>query len=180
VIKPAETEKGFRMNNDFNTHDIDKLNRWRSDFNSLEDELFPVYAVFILIRSDSDTQKVFRVYRDVFDTLKAHFRNLVIFGQHGFSSVARELAATLGLVYANQSSLLIFGTHGEEFAYEVAMGDTEDSTPAWTVVLENIRNLVNGVGNFEDIGDINGVTKKPLHTPDVTKWLDHVLESVSN
>ena len=136
----------FRMDNDVNTHDMDKLNRWRSDFNSVGYGLFPVYAVFILIGSDSDTHNAFRVYRDVFDTLKADFRNLVIFGQHGPSSVARELTTTLGLVYADRSRLFVFGIHGQEFVYEVAMCDSENATPVWTFVLENIRNLASGVG----------------------------------
>jgi len=170
----------FRMNNDVNTHDIDKLNRWRSDFNSAEDGLFPVYAVFILMGPDPYTHNAFRVYRDVFDTLKADFRNLVIFGQHGPSSVGRELTTTLGLVHADRSRFFIFGIHGQEFVYEVAMCDPENATPAWTFVLENIRNLVSGVGNFEDIGDIQGVTRKQLQIRDVTTWLDHVLELVSN
>jgi hypothetical protein len=172
--------KEFRMKNDFNSHDADKLHRWRSDFDAQIDGQFPVYALFIVTGEDSDTESIFRLYRDVFETMHASFRNLVIFGQHGFSSVASELVATLGEKLGHKSYLFIFGIHGEGFVYEVSLYEPEDSVPAWTLVLENIQNLANGLGKLGDLGDIDGVVKKGLEISDISEWLDNVLQAVSN
>ena len=82
-------------------HDLDKLGRWCSELLNNPDGKFPVYAVFVVSESDRAAHDIFRKYRDSFEELNAGFENLVIFGQHGVSGIARRLAAEFGLSEAD-------------------------------------------------------------------------------
>ena len=82
------------------SHDLDKLTRWHDGLISESGETggkFPVCALFLASGDDRRAHDIFRVYRTAFEELGAGFHDLVIFGQHGVSSVSEALVPGLGL-----------------------------------------------------------------------------------
>ena len=78
-------------------HDRDKLERWRQGLEDDEPGAFPICAIFLVSESDQRAHDSFRKFRDSFESRKARFHHVVIFGQHGVSTTVRALLADLSL-----------------------------------------------------------------------------------
>ena len=68
------------------THDLDKLDRWRKGLEEAEAGAFPAIAIFLVSEAHRLSHYIFREYRTSFETRGAEFHHLVIFGQHGIST----------------------------------------------------------------------------------------------
>lgn len=82
---------------DPDSHDLDKLARWRQGLADAGMPDFPVYAVFLVGPEDTFAHDVFREFRSSFETRKAPYEHLVIFGQHGTSKTLDGLRGRLSL-----------------------------------------------------------------------------------
>ena len=68
------------------THDLDKLDRWRKGLEEAQTGAFPAIAIFLVSEAHRLSHYIFREYRTSFETRGAEFHHLVIFGQHGIST----------------------------------------------------------------------------------------------
>ena len=118
-------------------HDRDKLGRWQKDLVSSTPGKFPVYAVFLVSHEDRAAHNVFRAFRSSFEARGAGFEHLVIFGQHGVSSVLLRLLSQFGLTDEEVPTLALFSDLHAEAVHNVALSPgepantTDASTPQW-------------------------------------------------
>ena len=84
-------------NSDPDSHDLDKLTRWRQGLADTVTPEFPVYAVFLVGPEDTFAHDVFREFRTSFESRNAPYEHLVIFGQHGLSKTLHGLRGKLSL-----------------------------------------------------------------------------------
>ena len=89
------------------SHDADKLQRWRKDLSDSPSGGFPVYAAFLVSEKDKSAHNVFRRFRTSFEEQGAGFGNLVIFGQHGISSAVHLMLDQVGLSGAHASAAAV-------------------------------------------------------------------------
>ena len=84
-------------NSDPDSHDLDKLTRWRQGLADAGTPEFPVYAVFLVGPEDTFAHNVFREFRSSFESRNVPYEHLVIFGQHGLSKTLHGLRGRLSL-----------------------------------------------------------------------------------
>ena len=118
--------------NHADSHDLDKLARWREGFAEAEESGFPVYAVFLVTGEHRESHDIFRRYRTDFEALGAGFSNLVIFGQHGTSTTATSLLAELGLPAEKMPVLALSASTASDsmFTIELPKGELPKGTVA--------------------------------------------------
>lgn len=100
-------------------HDLDKLARWYRDLSLTPPNTpsprragaeFPVYAVFLVSEADRPAHGIFREFRTRFEAWSAGFEHLVIFGQHGLSSIVHGLLNGFGLPLEAVPVLVLFSS----------------------------------------------------------------------
>ena len=69
------------------THDLEKMERWQQGLKGELETRFPVYAIFLASGEDQLSHDIFRKFRKSFEEKDAGFHHLIIFGQHGISTV---------------------------------------------------------------------------------------------
>ena len=89
------------------THDLDKLDRWRKGLEEAEPGAFPAIAIFLVSEVHRLSHDIFREYRTSFETRGAEFHHLVIFGQHGISTTTTGFFRQAGLNLDCLPSLLL-------------------------------------------------------------------------
>ena len=131
-------------------HDLDKLNRWYRDLTAHPDdgtadgtENGPpdsptVYALFLVSESDKTAHDIFRAFRSSFESRKAGFAHLVIFGQHGVSDTVNRLLAELNLPPDSWPTLALFTGSAEAPATIIPLpvGNPPYGAPGPVAVLE--------------------------------------------
>ena len=79
------------------THDLDKLDRWRNSLEEAGAATFPAIAIFVVAAEHTLSHDIFREFRTSFETHGAEFHHLVIFGQHGVSTTVTGFLRQTGL-----------------------------------------------------------------------------------
>ncbi len=95
-------------------HDRDKLLRWHEDLKNAQIDAPPVFAIFLVSEVDKAAHGVFRAFRSSFEEHQLGFEHLVIFGQHGVSSTARQLQAKFELEPGGGPSVVLFSGDGDQ------------------------------------------------------------------
>ena len=129
------------------SHDLDKLRRWRQDLQDTSAEAPPVFAIFLVGGEDRAAHDVFRAFRTSFEERNLGFAHLVIFGQHGVSGTAVALKREFG-VEAEASPLLILFSGEETLPRIVSLPPGEGNVPhsgadaGWQEALEGTEGFV--------------------------------------
>ena len=119
-------------------HDLDKLNRWQKDLAVAAPDAPPVFAIFLVSESDKTAHDIFRAFRSSFESRKAGFAHLVIFGQHGVSDTVNRLLAELNLPPDSWPTLALFTGSAEAPATIIPLpvGNPPYGAPEPATVLE--------------------------------------------
>ena len=108
------------MESHADTHDLDKLRRWKKDLEAAPSHAPGVFAIFLVSGEDRAAHNVFRTFRTSFEERELSFAHLVIFGQHGVSTSVRALQQELGLDETPLPTLVLFGGDTEDGEYFTA------------------------------------------------------------
>ena len=153
------------------SHDRDKLDRWRQGLEQDEPGSFPVCAVFLVSEIDQNAHDFFRKFRDSFERKNAGFHHLVIFGQHGVSTTVRALLAELGLPAGHLPCLLMAsGAQGEEVAvFQLPSGNGPEVSPEASIqneaptpetLLAQVESVIDGgAGKLRLVDVPGGITR---------------------
>ena len=155
------------MSETSDSHDLDKLTRWRIGLESPSGAGFPVCGLFLASGDDNRAHDIFRIYRTAFEELGAGFHDLVIFGQHGISSTCAALITGLGLSNLQVPSLVLI-SGGESLvlhttslpAGKLLVGQSEEnrSETPWRSALETIRQAVEK-SVYLSLDDVEGLER---------------------
>ena len=158
------------------SHDLDKLTRWRQGLVGDGPSQFPVYAVFLVGPEDRAAHDVFRGFRSSFEERDAPYENLVIFGQHGLSKTSEGLCAGLGLSQGEVPLLALFASPSAPTVYTVALeGGNSSEAPngePWRGVLGHIEAASEAGEKILELEAIKEVTPRPIQ--------DGTLEAIMN
>ena len=149
------------------SHDRDKLERWRAGLEQDALGAFPICAVFLVSESDQNAHDSFRRFRDSFESRNAGFHHLVIFGQHGVSSAVRALLAELSLSSDHLPCLvMVAGAEGKEaLVFQLPSGNESNGlietpagneTPALETLLVQVESLIDGSEATFGLADLAG------------------------
>lgn len=133
------------------THDLEKLKRWRKDLEATPEDAPPVFAIFLVSGEDRAAHDVFRAFRASFEERNLGFAHLVIFGQHGVSETAKRLRTRFGLEEGVRPSLVLFSGQGNG-PQVVALpagaegGPHPDAGSGWRDALTSAVGVVDGAG----------------------------------
>ena len=97
------------MPHHYDTHDHDKLLRWRDALYAAPPAAdgFPAMVLFLVRPTDAAAHEIFRRYRTEFEQRGASFAQLVIFGMHGVSAAVRALLRPAGLSESDLPLMLL-------------------------------------------------------------------------
>ena len=157
------------------THDLDKLDRWRKGLEEAQTGAFPAIAIFLVSEVHRLSHDIFREYRTSFETRGAEFHHLVIFGQHGISTTVTgflrqacldlDCLPSLALVTgpeATQAHLVPLPT-GERpdpdssLDAEVGPGQKQETVAPWRVTLDRLETAVDTGSARVDYSGIAGL-----------------------
>ena len=151
------------------THDSDKLDRWRKGLEEAEAGAFPAIAIFLVSEAHRLSHDIFREYRASFETRGAEFHHLVIFGQHGISttvtgflhqaSLDLDCLPSLALVTgpeAMQAHLVPLPT-GERPDPDVGPDQEQQTVEPWRVTLDRLESAADTGSASVDYSGISGV-----------------------
>ena len=129
------------------SHDLDKLRRWRKDLDDTSAGAPPVFAVFLVDGEDRTAHNVFRAFRTSFEESNLGFAHLVIFGQHGVSDTAVKLRQKFGVEADASPQLVLFSGEGSRprlVSLPPGEGDVPDSGAyaGWRDALEGAMEVV--------------------------------------
>ena len=131
------------VNSAADSHDLDKLTRWRRGISEAGAPKFPVYAVFLVGPEDRAAHDVFREFRSSFEARNAPYENLVIFGQHGFSKTSQGFCAGFGLSQGQIPLLALISSPSSGTVYTLPLkkGSPTEANEAeeWRGVLRQIE-----------------------------------------
>ena len=148
------------------SHDLDKLTRWRTGLAEAERSRFPVYAVFLVGPEDLRAHDVFREFRSSFESRDAPYENLVIFGQHGLSKTLHGLSAGLGLSEGELPLLTLISSPSAGTVYTLALerGTPVEATEGdpWRGVLRLIEAASDEGEKTLDLESIKEVTPRSI------------------
>ena len=175
------------------SHDLDKLSRWRQGLADSTTGVFPTYAVFLVTPEDLHAHDVFREFRSSFGKLGAQFEHLVIFGQHGISSTVLGLLDQLGHSLESLPMLALFSGPPTSTFHSLSLrkGPNSDSSrqdptelgtgcdALWRALLDRLEGAAAGKAVSLDFESLSGVTKYPLGNGSMEKLLGEVWERVS-
>ena len=156
------------------THDLDKLDRWRKGLEEAEARAFPVIAIFLVSEAHRVSHGIFREYRTSFETRGAEFHHLVIFGQHGISTTVtgflRQAALDLDCLpslllatgpEATQAHLVSL-TAGEGPDTDSGADQKQQAPDPWRVTLERLESAADTGSAGVDYSGIPGLRKVEL------------------
>ena len=131
------------------SHDRDKLDRWRQGLAQDKPGSFPVCAIFLVSENDQNAHDSFRKFRDSFESRNAGFHHLVIFGQHGVSSTVRALLAELCLPPDHLPCLVMAPMAGGEevTVFQLPQLDPNESGIIGPL-LGQVQSAIDGDGNL--------------------------------
>ena len=151
------------------THDLDKLDRWRKGLEEAEAGAFPAIAIFLVSEAHRLSHYIFREYRTSFETRGAEFHHLVIFGQHGISTTVTgflrqacldlDCLPSLALVTgpeAMQAHLVPLPT-GERPDPDVGPDQEQQTVEPWRVTLDRLESAADTGSASVDYSGISGV-----------------------
>ena len=146
------------------SHDLDKLTRWRQGLVEAGPSQFPVYAIFLVGPEDRGAHDIFRDFRSSFEDRNAPYENLVIFGQHGLSKTLQELSAGLGLSQDDIPLLALVSSvsTGTVYTLPLAGGSPSEATEEkpWRGVLRDIEAASYAGKKTLDLESIKDVTPR--------------------
>lgn len=130
-------------NSDADTHDLDKLVRWRRGLAEAGTSGFPVIAVFLVGLEDRRAHDVFREFRTTFEARNTPYENLIIFGQHGVSKTLLGMTAGFGLPKGDSPLLALVSSPTAGTVYTIPLesgtvGEAGEAEP-WRDVLRHIE-----------------------------------------
>ncbi len=156
-------------------HDRDKLERWRLGLEQDETGAFPVCAIFLVSENDQRAHDSFREFRDSFESRKAGFHHVVIFGQHGVSTTVRALLADLSLPPEHLPCLVLAaGAEAKEaMVFKLPAGNEPEpsnsgETPTPEALLGQVESLIDrdkerdGRAPLGDLRDLDGGVTRDL------------------
>ena len=151
------------------THDLDKLDRWRKGLEEAQTGAFPAIAIFLVSEVHRLSHDIFREYRTSFETRGAEFHHLVIFGQHGISTTVTgflrqacldlDCLPSLALVTgpeATQAHLVPLPT-GEGPDTEPGPDLKQQTPDPWRVTLDRLESAADTGSARVDYSGIPGV-----------------------
>ena len=166
------------------SHDADKLRRWRIDLSDSPSQAFPVYAMFLVSERDKAAHDVFRRFRSSFEERGAGFGNLVIFGQHGVSGAVHVMLQQLGLTPDALPVLVLW--QGSEFPRVCWVplpvgeaGQDSRSLPDPSGLLGRVERLASGDEDSLRTSDTPGITTASVVDQDVLVWVSGLSDAVS-
>lgn len=166
------------MDSRADTHDRDKLERWRREISAALDSVaspssgsgFPVYAVFLVSEEDRAAHDIFRRFRTSFESRGAGFQHLVIFGQHGVSSTVRGLLDKLGLPVAATPCLALFAGPAAVLACTLhlpagggCIGCHGGNDATWRQVLAQVEAAADQGMGFPGLASLPGTTARRIN-----------------
>lgn len=174
------------MTNNADQHDLDKLDRWQKALTEPRTNSFPVYGVFLVSEADQTAHDIFRAFRNSFEQRDAGFGNLVIFGQHGVSSMVQALLSKFTLTQDSIPLLALLTSSDDSPVYILPLppGGASDNT---TGKLSDIPlGLLSRVEKFADQADKafddSGMTELrriPLPAPDLKTLVSHLAGQIN-
>lgn len=148
------------------SHDLDKLARWRKGLTEAGPQQFPVYAVFLVSPEDRGAHDVFREFRSSFEEGNAPFENLVIFGQHGVSSTVKGLLRRLDQPLEALPFLVLFSSLASESFNIVSLSEENPSKARegepWRSVLKQIKAAMDAGEQTMELASIQGLTSHSI------------------
>ena len=166
------------------SHDADKLRRWRTDLSGSPSPAFPVYAMFLVSERDKAAHDVFRRFRSSFEEKGAGFGNLVIFGQHGVSGTVHVMLQQLGL--ASDAIPLLVLWQGSEFPQVCHLpltageaGQDSRDLPDPSQLLERIEKLASGLEDRLQTSNVHGITTASVAARDLLPWVSTLADTVA-
>ena len=151
------------------THDLDKLDRWRKGLEEAEAGAFPAIAIFLVSEAHRLSHDIFREYRTSFETRGAEFHHLVIFGQHGISTTVTgflrqacldlDCLPSLALVTgpeAMQAHLVPLPT-GEGPDTDPSPAQEQETVAPWRVTLDRLESAADTGSAEVDYSGISGL-----------------------
>ena len=176
------------------SHDLDKLSRWRQDLADGTTGVFPTYAVFLVTPEDHHAHDVFREFRSSFGKLGAQFEHLVIFGQHGVSSTVLGLLDQLEHSLESLPMLALFSGPPTSTFHSLSLRKGPNLEPSredaaelgpgcdalWRALLDRLEDAAAGKAVSLDFESLPGVTKSPLGNGPMEKLIGEVWKRVSS
>lgn len=174
------------MTNRADQHDLDKLDRWQKALTEPRTNNFPVYAVFLVSEADQAAHDIFRAFRKSFEQRDAGFGNLVIFGQHGVSSVLHALLSKLTLTQDSIPLLALLTSPDDSPVYILPLPPGDASDPNTGKLSDTPLELLSRVEKFSDQADkafddsgLTGLRWVPLPAPDLMTLVSHLAGQIN-
>ena len=165
------------------SHDLDKLTRWREGLVAAELSHFPVFAVFLVGPEDRVAHDVFREFRSSFEARNVPYENLVIFGQHGASKTLHGLGSGLGISPSDIPLLaLIFSvTTSTFYTLPLPKGNSGQETKGepWLSVLRLVEAASDSDQNVLDLDLIKEVRPRSIQDGSMESIMDELLLQLS-
>ena len=165
------------------SHDLDKLTRWRQGLLGAGLSVFPVYAVFLVGPEDRGAHDVFREFRSSFEERNAPYENLVIFGQHGLSKTLHGLSTGLGLSQGEIPLLVLISSPsaGKFYTLTLESGSPAESTEAktWRGVLSHIEATSDSGEKTLDLQSVKEVSPRSVRDGSLETIMDSLLARLS-
>ena len=166
------------------SHDLDKLTRWRQGLvEPAGPSLFPVYAVFLVGPEDRAAHDVFREFRSSFEERSAPYENLVIFGQHGLSKTLEGFSAGLGLSQGEIPLLALISNPSTGTVYTLSLeggspSETTEREP-WRAVLRNIEAASDAGEKTMHLGSVKEITPSTIQEGSLEAVMNSLLVRLS-
>ena len=166
-------------------HDKDKLSRWCRDLSGDTSDRYPAYAMFLVSPEDRFAHNIFREFRTSFETRRAEYKHLVIFGQHGISTAVHGLLAGLKLQPAALPLVALFTKQSDSSVHVLPLpsGESAQSAPntasPWTVALKSIERAVEGGGEDLALDSLPGESSATVNGGTIVQLAEKVLQQIS-
>ena len=170
-------------NSHADSHDLDKLTRWRQGLVEAGASVFPVYAVFLVGPEDRAAHDVFREFRSSFEERSAPYENLVIFGQHGLSKTLKGFSAGLGLSQGDIPILALISNPSAGTVYTLSLegGSPSETTEwePWRGVLRLIEAASDAGEKTMDLGSVKDVNPRSIQDGSMESIMKSLLVRLS-
>tara|TARA_B100000745_G_scaffold184709_1_gene121092 strand:- start:127 stop:663 length:537 start_codon:yes stop_codon:yes gene_type:complete len=174
------------MTNRSDQHDLDKLDRWQEALTEPRSHSFPVYAVFLVSEADQAAHDIFRAFRNSFEQRGAGFGNLVIFGQHGVSSMVHAMLSRLTLTQDSIPLLALLTSPDDSLVYILPLPPGDASDPNTGKLSDTSLGLLSRVERFADQADkafddseLTELRRIPLLEPGLMRLVSHLVGQIN-